>query len=74
MNPGGNGAFLGNWYNASDCSLVLPAILFVCELDLRKLDGIDFLLVGREIALVETDALGVGFYFCRSFFLSIKNV
>jgi hypothetical protein len=38
-------------------------ILFVCELDLRKLDGIDFLLVGREIALVETDVLGAGFYF-----------
>lgn len=32
----------------------------VCEFDLRKLEGMDFLLVGREIALVETDVLGVG--------------
>lgn len=49
---GGKGAFLGNWYKISDEESF-------CELDLLRL-LIDFLLAGLEIALVETDVLGVG--------------
>lgn len=49
---GGKGAFRGNWYKMSDEESF-------CELDRLRL-LIDFLLVGLEIALVETDVLGVG--------------